>query len=182
MQDKLFVTPEYVVAEDIKVIRKKLGLTQKEFAELIGCSKPTIERWERSTEVITGPICLLLKMLNQYPDYVEKLKLPEKKFPLRLYYMYKQTICTVIDVNEMQRNVRVFNYVDNVMFCAFGVNKEPSYDQYLEFLESRCFPESRDKMKLILKDLNLPFYDPFMIIEKTEGRMAEDDFWIKIER
>ena len=37
-------------------------------------------------------------------------------------------------------------------------------------------PESRDKMKLILKDLGLPFYDPIMIIEKTEGRMAEDDF------
>ena len=43
-------------------------------------------------------------------------------------------------------------------------------------------PESRDKMKLILKDLGLPFYDPIMIIEKTEGRMEEDDFWIRIER
>lgn len=37
-------------------------------------------------------------------------------------------------------------------------------------------------MKLILEDLNLPFYDPFMIIEKTQGRMAEDNCWIKIER
>lgn len=34
----------------------------------------------------------------------------------------------------------------------------------------------------ILKDLGLPFYDPIMIIEKTEGRMAEDNFWICIER
>lgn len=50
------------------------------------------------------------------------------------------------------------------------------------FLESRCFPKSRDKMKLILKDLDLPFYDPLMIIQKTEGRMAEDHFWIQIER
>ena len=96
--------------------------------------------------------------------------------------MYKQTICTVIDVNEMQRKIQIYNYTDNVMFQAFGVNEEPTYEEYLEFLESRCFPESRDKMKLILKDLNLPFYDPFMIIEKTEGKMAEDDFWIKIER
>ena len=37
-------------------------------------------------------------------------------------------------------------------------------------------------MKLILKDLGLPFYDPIMSIEKTEGRMAEDDFWLRIER
>ena len=37
-------------------------------------------------------------------------------------------------------------------------------------------------MKLILKDLDLPFYHSLMIIEKTQGRMAEDDFWIRIER
>ena len=68
------------------------------------------------------------------------------------------------------------------MFKAFGIEENPSYNMYLEFLESRCFPATRDKMKLILQDLDLPFYDPFMIIEKTEGRMAEDDFWIKIEK
>ena len=37
-------------------------------------------------------------------------------------------------------------------------------------------------MKIMLKQYDIPFYDPFLIIEKTEGRMAEDDFWIKIER
>ena len=89
---------------------------------------------------------------------------------------------TIIDVNEMKREVHILNYTDNLMFRAFGVVENPDYQMYLDFLESRCFPRSRDKMKLILKDLGLPFYDPFMIIEKTEGRMAEDDFWIRIER
>ena len=37
-------------------------------------------------------------------------------------------------------------------------------------------------MKIILEELNLPFYDPFLIIQKTEGKMAEDDFRIEIER
>ena len=83
-------------------------------------------------------------------------------------------------MNEPERKVKVKNYTDKIMFRAFGVVETPDYDQYLEFLESRC--SSRDKMKLILKDLDLPFYDPMMIIEKTEGRMAEDDFWIRIER
>ena len=182
MQEKMFVTPEYITAKEIKAVRGQLGLTQKAFAQLIGCSKPTVERWERSEEAITGPICLLIKMLEKYPDYVEKMKIPEKTFPIRLYYMHGQTVCTVIDVNELKREVIVRNYTDHVIFRAFGVEEEPSYEQYLEFLESRCFPRSRDKMKLILKDLDLPFYDPFMIIEKTEGRMAEDDFWIRIER
>ena len=63
-----------------------------------------------------------------------------------------------------------------------GRNTEPSFDDYEEFLRSRCFPETRDKMKLELKRLGLPFYDPLMIIEKTEGRMADDHFWIRIER
>lgn len=85
-------------------------------------------------------------------------------------------------MNEPERKVKVKNYTDKIMFRAFGVVETPDYDQYLEFLESRCFPSSRDKMKLILKDLDLPFYDPMMIIEKTEVRMAEDDFWIRIER
>lgn len=66
--------------------------------------------------------------------------------------------------------------------CFRPSAEQPDFAQYEEFLESRCFPRSRDKLKLELKKLDLPFYDPLMIIEKTEGRMAEDDFWIRIER
>ncbi len=65
---------------------------------------------------------------------------------------------------------------------AFGRNEHPSFTEYENFLRSRCFPEERDKLKIVLKDLGIPFYDPLMIIEKTDGRMAEDNFWIKIER
>ena len=163
VKERLFITPEYTTAKEIKKIRKELHLTQKEFAEFINCSKPTVERWERSEDVIRGPIVPFLKMLQKYPEY-------------------DQDVCTLIDVNERERKVKIKNYTDKIMFRAFGVMEEPDYNQYIEFLESRCFPESRDKMKLILKDLGLPFYDPIMIIEKTEGRMAEDDFWIRIER
>lgn len=76
----------------------------------------------------------------------------------------------------------VYNFTAKPMFQAFGRAEQPDFAQYEEFLESRCFPRSRDKLKLELKKLGLPFYDPLMIIEKTEGRMAEDDFWIRIER
>ena len=175
MRKRLFITPDYTTADEIKKVRKELHLTQKEFAEFINCSKPTVERWERSTDVICGPIVLLLKMLQKYPDYEQEVKIPEKEWPLRIWYMHGQDVCTLIDVNEQERKIKIRNYTDKIMFRAFGV-----VDQ--EFLASRCFPESRDKMKLILKDLGLPFYDPIMIIEKTEGRMAEDAFWLRIER
>lgn len=182
MNKKIFITPEYTTAKEIKNVRAKLGLTQKEFAMLINCSKITVERWETTEGKITGPICLLLKMLEKYPEYTTSIRVPKKNMPIRLWYMHNQNVCTIIDVNEINREVKITNYTDNLIFRAFGVEENPDYKRYEEFLESRCFPESRDKMKLILKDLDLPFYDPFMIIEKTEGRMAEDDFWIRIER
>ena len=34
----------------------------------------------------------------------------------------------------------------------------------------------------LAKKLGIPFYDPIMIIEKTEGRMADDPCHIRIER
>lgn len=182
MKKAIYAVPEYADASDIKRVRNKLRMTQKEFAELVGCSKPTVERWEMSKNKITGPIVLLLQMIENNEDYVRGLVIPEKEFPLRLWYMHNQMVCTLIDVNETERRISIKNYTNNIMFRAFGANVSPSYQDYQEFLESRCFPEGRDKMKLVLKDLDLPFYDPFMIIEKTEGRMAEDDFWIKIER
>ena len=101
---------------------------------------------------------------------------------MRIWYMFHQEICSVIDVDEQARKLQVHNYTNNPIKCAFGREAMPTFEQYEEFLESRCFPKTRDKMKLILRELDLPFYDPLMIIEKTQGRMAEDDFWIRIER
>ena len=38
----------------------------------------------------------------------------------------------------------------------------------------------RNKLKLILRDIGVPSYDPLQIIEKTQGRMAEDHQWLRI--
>ena len=176
-----YAIPDYITKDDIKRVRKLLNMTQKEFAELIGSSKPTIERWESGKENITGNIVLLLNMIENNTDYINKIKIPEKKYPLRLFYMYKHNICTLIDVDQIKQEIKIINYTNNLMFRAFGINENPSFEDYQEFLKSRCFPETRDKLKLVLNDLDLPFYDPFLIIQKTEGKMAEDDFWIKIE-
>lgn len=42
------------------------------------------------------------------------------------------------------------------------------------------FSKSRDHAKTILKEMQLPFYDPLLIVEKTHGRMAGDHQWIMI--
>ena len=135
--------------------------------------------WETSKDKITGPIVLLLYFIEKDLELVESITIPKKEYPLRLYYMYNDSICTIIDVDDINQKIK--NYVKNFLFKAFGNNNNPTYDDYQKFLRSRCFPETRDKLMLVLDDLGLPFYDPFMIIEKTEGRMAEDNFYIRIE-
>lgn len=83
MRAKNFAVNEYVTSDEIKKIRKKLHLTQKEFAQLVGSSKPTIERWEKENAQIRGPIVLLIEMLNHDMDYVVSLKIPPKKLQIR---------------------------------------------------------------------------------------------------
>ena len=169
-------------SEDIKKFRKKMKLSQKDFAKLLGVSKSTVERMEAENKEIDGPIAVLIDLLSGNMNIIEDRVIPEKELPIRMWYMYKDKKCTLIDVDEIARVVKIKNYERNIMFLAFGANNSPSYEDYEEFLKSRCFPETRDKIKIQLEALNIPFYDPMMIIEKTEGRMAEDDFWIYIER
>lgn len=180
---KDFIFPEYTTAEEVKKVRKRLGMTQREFASFISVSKPTLERWESSGEKhITGPVVTLLEILKRNTEMPEWFSVPEKRYPMRLWYMFEKTVCTIIDVDEAARKISIKNYVEHPLYRAFGVNEHPVYSDYVDFLKSRCFPETRDKMKIELEQLGLPFYDPLLIIEKTEGRMADDHFWIRIER
>ena len=178
---KHYVIGESIQGEDIKRLRSILGMTQGEFAHFINCSKRTVENWETNSHEITGPIVTLAEILFRNPEWEKKLEVPDNELKLRLWYMYKNIVCTVIDVDELKREIKIYNFTDDPLYRAFGVIESPKYEDYEEFLESRCFPKSRDKIKLELKKLDLPFYDPIMIIEKTEGRMAEDNFWIRIE-
>ncbi len=180
MERKQFALTESISGEEIKTLRNRLGLTQKKFAELVCASKPTVERWERKEEV-TGPIVALVKILSDRPEIEEELTIPKKTGNIRLWYMLYNEICAIIDVDERMQKVKVHNFTCDLMKRPFGKNENPSYEEYEAFLESRCFPRTRDQMKMILKELDLPFYEPIMIIEKTKGKMAEDNFWIKID-
>lgn len=177
-----YAIPQFTTSSEIKRARKIMGLTQAQFADLLGISKPTVERMEASDKEIKGPIVMALFLILSDDKLLDQLEIPPKKTKLRLSYMFRNELCTIIDVDELNEEVSIKNYKKNVMFKAFGNNDEPSFEDYNEFLKSRCFPETRDKMKLVLQDLNIPFYDPLLIIEKTKGRMAEDDFWLEVER
>ena len=184
MQQKDGVKNGICNSENVFFGRNKANTEKTKFEAEGFCkiSKCVSQHWESSGGEVKGAGAALLNILRERSWLLEEMEIPEKKMPLRLKYYHDDQLCTIVDVDDRQRQIRIKNYVTDPLFCAFGRNEHPDYKDYEAFLESRCFPSSRDKMKIILKELNLPFYDPFMIIQKTKGRMAEDRFWIQIER
>ena len=98
----------------------------------------------------------------------------------RMCFLYRDQLCTTIDIDFRHEKIAIQNYTKRIPLRAFGVVEHPTWDDFTWFLESRCFPKTRDHAKDILKEMGLPFYDPLLIIEKTDGRMAGDEQWILI--
>ena len=65
MEKRIFAVAEEFSGQDIKCIRKKLRITQKEFANLVNVSVTTVERWESGKKSITGPVVTLGKLLKE---------------------------------------------------------------------------------------------------------------------
>lgn len=144
-----------LTVEDVQTIRSLIenGMTVNQVAE----------RFQTSRQIIG-------KYLN---------KKPEKGYTLRITYMYQRHPCTIIDVDFLNQRVMVQNKTNDMLHRAFGVTKAPTWDDFEVFLRDRCFPATRGNVKDILKQLQLTSYDPLQIAEKTRGRTAEDDMWLK---
>jgi DNA-binding transcriptional regulator YiaG len=57
-----------IKADEIKAVRKAMRLTAKEFAELLGVTENTVNRWETGVRIARGPAALLIKQLaKQHP-------------------------------------------------------------------------------------------------------------------
>ena len=104
---------------------------------------------------------------------------PADGYTLRMTYMYKQYPCTVIDVDFLNQKIMIQNKTKDMLRRAFGVIEEPTWEDFSDFLKERCFPATRGNAKEILRQLQLTSYDPLQIVEKTRGRMAEDNMWLK---
>ena len=92
-----------------------------------------------------------------------------------------QVLCTKIVADYTEKTICVENYVDDFIRTAFGNNSIPTWNDYKAFLEDRCIPRSRAGLREYLEAIGVDKYDPLQIIKKTEGRMAEDNQWLKVE-
>jgi len=100
---------------------------------------------------------------------------------LKLSYFDGDTLCSAIVADKTERCICVENHVDHIIKTAFGNNLLPTWDDFQKFLEERCIPRARAGLREYLEAIGVEEYDPIEIIKKTEGRMAEDGQWIKIE-
>ena len=177
-----FAFNKNIEPKDIVNIRKQLGLKQRELASFLNVDEKTLRNWENDNRPVKGPAVVLLEMLLYKPELIDKYRIEDKSRVLRVKYYDGNILCATIDCDYVKESVEVKNYVDDSMRKPFGRIEHPTIKDFEEFLENRCVPKSRGDLKLYLKDIGVPFYDPIMIIEKTEGRCTEDNFSLKIER
>lgn len=94
-------------------------------------------------------------------------------------YMNRKEPATIIDTIELTGKVRIENITDDMLSRAFGVEEKPDWEDFQEFMEERCMPRTRYGVEEELKSMGIDSYDPFLIIEKTDGRVYGDGQWLK---
>ena len=141
--------------EDIRKMRtmRNAGASMQELARKFRISRQTVERYLNTS---IGDGCTM-----------------------RLTYMFRRQPCTVIDVNFLDRKVVIQNKTDDILHRAFGVIKDPTWNDFENFLRDRCFPQTRGNCKELLQEKGLTDFDPLQIAEKTKGRLADDEMWLR---
>ena len=100
---------------------------------------------------------------------------------MKLSYFDGDELCTTVIADSTEHVLCIENHTDRVIKTAFGNNAVPTWEDLQYFLEERCIPCARAGLREYLETIGVEEYDPMEIIKKTEGRMAEDEQWIRIE-
>lgn len=59
--------------KEIKSIRKRYGLTQAQFEELLGVATPTVSRWETGSVIQTKVADNLMRMIGEFPEAAQAM-------------------------------------------------------------------------------------------------------------
>ena len=89
---------------------------------------------------------------------------------LQLCFYHGNSLCTTILADETAEKVLIENHTDNPLYTAFGVNDNPCWQDYQNFLEERCIPKSRAGLQEYLNAIGVDEYNPLEIVRKTKGK------------
>lgn len=171
--------PKFTDAQIAEIhAKREQGITVGTLAKEYGVSRQTISTYLNKKDQQMEAIIESLRLWRELNRPFKEVDVAD--YTVRMDFMCEEMCCTQILVDFKHEKIRIRNTTDKIILRAFGINRNPTWEDFIEFLEDRCFPRTRDHLKLILQDLELDFYDPFYIIEKTQGRMGEDMQWLKV--
>lgn len=150
----------------------KVSVPSKWVAEL-GLTDSKMEMTFDGERIIISPHLSMDKFLEN------KKSLGHKLISFKFYD--GEVLCTKIVADFTDETLSVENMTDHIIKTAFGKNEVPTWEDLQNFLEERCVPRNRSGIREYLETIGVEEYNPLEIIKKTEGRMAEDDQWIKLE-
>lgn len=147
---------------------RKRALSVRDVEEIQGMLREGVKIQE-----IAGRFGISRKSVSQYLN-----DRPGGNYTMRIEYKHGRRICTVIYVDFLAGQIRIQNRTDDVLERAFGAVEVPTWQDFEQFLASRCFPGSRGHVTAILRNLGVDYYDPLAIAETTGGRTAEDNMYL----
>lgn len=168
-----------------KVSSSKAGGTASKGSKTYKVTIPS--SWIKALELNDAPDILLSfdgeKIVIRPPltiDSYKEERLGKGHRLLLIRYYDREVLCTSICADTIDRDLVAVNHVNSPVNTAFGINKTPTWSDLEAFLEERCIPRTRSGISYYLEALGLYEYDPFKIVEKTQGKMAEDKQWLEI--
>lgn len=142
--------------------------------------KMGITEEHRDLELTYNGTTITLSRRSSGPDFAEQQQALGHEIRV-LHFYDSDTLCSTIYADFTGQAVVVENQAVPPVKTAFGNNPFPDWNDFRHFLEGRCIPRQRAGLREYLEALGLDEYDPLTILEKTGGRMAEDQQWLTIE-
>lgn len=169
-----------------KIIAGKAGGTASENSRTYKISLPTA--WVKKMDIDGKEVELSFdgEKITIMPQISAKEFIKQKQSAnhclYKLGYYDRHKLCTVIYADFTDRTLKAENRTDDLIKTAFGANTQPSWNDLEDFLEERCVPRNRMGIREYLEEIGVDEYEPFEILQRTQGRMAEDKQWLKIEK
>ena len=109
-------------------------------------------------------------------------KNPGKNFTHKITYMLGHKPMTIIYVDFLDKKIQIQNRTNNIYDRAFGKVLNPNWKQFEILINERVISKERIDLDKALKIIGVDHYDPFLIINKTKGKMEGDKYWMRIKK
>ena len=150
---------------EIKSIRAKSELTQKEFANKYNIPLKTIQKWECNGS--TPP--------EYIPELIDKVYFLENtELFMETYWKNEKTATVRLD----EKYAYITRYTTHPVKQIFYADKITRFE-FGGILQDRCWDEKRPDLKQLLAYIGLKEFNPYEICKRTHGKMEQDSIWFR---